>query len=278
MTDHLEGTLTGAHGRKLYWQGWTPAADHVQAVVVLVHGLHEHGGRYEWVAQQLTEHGYATYAVDHVGHGKSDGVRGQIGRMSDVVNGVDAMVTEVSTRHPDVPRFLVGHSMGALVALQYVISNPQELRGLVVSAAPVIIDAGSSAERAAAKVLTRVAPNLGVVVLDSAAVSRDPDVVAYHETNPLMVHSKVRARTATEMLTTADQVQAQLGRIRLPLLVMTGTADKLADPAGSQLIIDRVSSSDKTLKTYEGFYHEILNEPEKQVVLADLVEWIKERS
>lgn len=277
MTNHIEGTLTGAHNRELYWQGWIPE-DEVQAVVVVSHGLHEHGGRYEWVAQRLAEQGYAAYAIDHVGHGRSAGVRGQIGRMSDVVDGVDAMITEASTRHSGVPRFLLGHSMGALVALQYVIGNPQELRGLIVSAGPVIIDAGSPVERAAAKVLTRVAPNLGVVVLDSAAVSRDPDVVAYHETNPLMVHGKVRARTAAEMLTTADQVQAHLGRIRLPLLVMTGTADTLADPAGSQLIIDRVSSTDKSLKTYEGLYHEILNEPEKQVVLADIVEWIKERS
>jgi acylglycerol lipase len=274
MTDHVEGRIAGVRGRMLYWQGWT-AQEPARGVVVIVHGLHEHGGRYAWAGQQLAAAGFPAYAIDHAGHGRSDGVPGQIGRMSQVVDGVDALVTEAGRRHPGVPRFMLGHSLGSLIALQYLTGNPQQMHGLITSGCALVPTVVSPAERVLAKLLSAVLPGLPITPLDSAQVSRDPAVVDYHRTNALMVHSKIRARTGAEALATVDALPAQLGRLRLPLLAMAGSADALADPAGSRLLAEKAGSTDKTLIIYDGLYHEILNEPEKQAVLDDIVTWLE---
>jgi acylglycerol lipase len=278
MTEHVDGTIAGTRARRLYWQAWKPAdGEQVRAVVVMVHGVHEHGGRYEWVGRQLADCGFAGYVIDHAGHGRSDGRRGQIGRLSEVVRGVDRLVELASGRHPRTPVFLLGHSLGALVALEYVAGQPRHLSGLALSAVPLVPDAISPVQRVAARLMSAAAPNLKVVPLDSSEVSRDPDVVEYHRTNSLMVTGRLRARTAGEALASLNRMPARLGAVRVPVLVMTGTADKLANPAGSKLVMQGVGSPDRTLRTYPGLYHEILNEPEKDIVFADLAHWLTER-
>jgi acylglycerol lipase len=278
MIEHAEGQLPGTGKNKLYWQGWVDDSASTRGVVLVSHGVHEHGGRYEWVGRQLAAQGYPVHAIDHAGHGRSDGPRGQLGRMAEVADGVDALITLASFRHPAVPRFLLGHSLGALITLQYVTGNPQALDGVILSGPPLLQDVISPVQAAAARVLSRVAPNLGIAELNSTLVSRDPEVVAYHHTNPLMVRGKVRARTAAESMAAVNGIRQRLPRLRAPFLVMVGTEDKLVDPAGADLAMDLVGSTDKTLKRYVGFYHEVLNEPEKEVVLGDLVQWLKEHS
>jgi acylglycerol lipase len=277
MTDHADGKLAGAGDRKLHWQSWI-GSDTSKGVIVLVHGLHEHSGRYDWVATRLADAGFAVYAIDHAGHGRSEGQRGQIGRMSEVVAGVDALLALAAGRHPGPAPFIVAHSMGSLITLDYLVGNPQELRGVVLSAPPLVQDVASPVLVKVAKLLSVVAPNAPTVELDSETVSRDPEIVEYHRTNPLMVKGKIRARTGAEFIDAVDRVKSGLAKVTQPILVIAGSADKLVKPEGAEIVVEGAGSTDKTLKIYDGLYHEVFNEPEKETVIADVIAWLGEHS
>lgn len=278
MTKHVEGYFMGAAIGQIYWQGWVPEGEtEVSGVVVIAHGAAEHSGRYAHVGARLAADGYAAYAVDHRGHGRSDGVRANINRMSEVVADVDQLIRHAAKQHEGKPVFLLGHSMGGLVALDYVTSpeTTVDLAGLILSGPLVESDVGSRALRMVGKVLSAVAPNVGVLELDATAVSRDPKVVAAYDADPLVYRKKVRARTGGEMMTAMDRVKARMGEVRLPVLVMHGTEDRLTAPASSQIVADGVSSPDVTLKMYDGLYHELFNEPEQETVFDDVITWLK---
>jgi acylglycerol lipase len=270
---HVEGTFTGAAGDEIYWQGWRP--DTPRALVLLAHGLHEHSGRYTWVAEQLVAAGYAVYTVDHEGHGRSGGTKANIGSMKVVLDDF-ASVREIARRDvPDVPLFVMGHSMGGLIALDYVTDRGEAgITGLVLSGAAVDTSTAGGLQSKLAPIVGKIAPNLGVLLLGADNVSRDPAVVKDYENDALNYNGKVRARTGAEMLRSVQRVVERMPRLRLPVLVMHGTEDKLVPSAGSQLINDTVGSPDKTLRMYDGLYHEIFNEPEKEQVLADVVAWL----
>ncbi|WP_185981710.1 alpha/beta hydrolase [Skermania sp. ID1734] len=271
----MEGKFTGAGGKSIFWQAWLPDDEQtVRGVVVISHGMHEHGGRYEAVAETLVGKGFAVYAVDHAGHGRSDGARGDMNHLDEVVADLDQLIMLARQRHPNIPVFLLGHSAGGLIALSYVTARPRELAGLILSAPAVDISVVSPVQKRIAGVIASVAPKLPLVPLDSSLVSRDPAIVEYHRTNPLMVHNKMRARSVYEGVTAAESVQAKLSSLTLPLLVMTGTEDKLVSPNGARMVVERASSADKTYHEYDGLYHEIFNEPERETVLADLVDWL----
>lgn len=274
---HVEDHFSGTAGGRLYWQAWLPETD-PSGVVVIAHGLAEHSGRYAHIAERLAADGYATYAVDHRGHGRSDGNRSNINRVSDVVADLDTMIAEAAGRHPDRPVFLLGHSMGGLIALQYATTDPSRLAGLVLSAPLVQTSLGSKMERAGAKVLSAVLPNLGVQALDSSMVSRDPEVVRDYDTDPLNYRGKIPARTSAELLATMDGFPARIPELRLPLLILQGTEDKLVEPEGAAYLAEHAGSEDLTYQRYQGLYHEVMNEPEQETVLADLVGWLKERT
>lgn len=275
---HTEGTFTGAAGHEIYWRAWVPdlaSTTQPKAVVVLAHGLHEHSGRYEHVAERLNRSGYAVYTVDHEGHGRSGGTKGNVGSMAGVLDDFDHVRRTAQEQHPGLPVVVLGHSMGGLIALDYVVSKGEDgLAALALSAAAVDTSSAGGVQLKLAPVIGRLAPNLGVLLLGAANVSRDPVVVKDYENDPLNHNGKVRARTGAEMLLSVQRVVDALPRLTLPVIVMHGTADKLVPLAGSQLIHDTIGSSDKTIKTYDGLYHEIFNEPEKEQVLDDLVAWL----
>ena len=271
---HDEGTFTGASGGQLYWQSWTPATP--KAVVVLAHGLHEHSGRYAHVAQRLVDAGYAVHTLDHEGHGKSSGTKGNVGSMAGVLDDFDHVRRQAEAAHPGLPVFVLGHSMGGLIALDYLVSKGQQgLAGVAVSGPAVDTSSAGGVQLKLAPLVGRIAPNLGVLLLGSTNVSRDPAVVKDYEDDPLNHNGKVRARTGAEML--------RLGaarRRRAPAGDAAGPGDARhrrpawCPPQGSQLVEEKLGSSDKTLKLYDGLYHEIFNEPEKEQVLDDLVGWL----
>jgi alpha-beta hydrolase superfamily lysophospholipase len=275
MTEQVEGAFAGASGGRIHWRGWVPPQP-PKGVVVIVHGLAEHGGRYTHVADHLAAHGYASYTHDHHGHGRSAGTRGNIDRMSHVVTDLETMIRSAAGRHADAPLFLYGHSMGGLIALVYATGTPAQLRGLILTGAAVHIPVGSGLERVAARLLSALAPNLGTRQLDATLVSRDPAVVRDYDSDPLNYRGKIRARSGAEMLRAADELPAKLGRLTLPLLLLHGSLDGLTSPSGTGLVADRVSSSDLTVKIYDGLYHEVHNEPEKDTVLGDIVRWLDE--
>jgi acylglycerol lipase len=288
-TSHDEGHREIAPGRSAYWQAWLPR-NPARAVVVIVHGLHEHSARYAHVGTRLAAVGFAVYAADHRGHGRSDGRRANIERMTLIVEDLSSFVRFAVERHPNLPVFMVGHSLGGLIALHYATepratepraTEPRAtepsapLDGLVVSGPAVRVAAGSALQRRLAGVLSALVPNLGVVDIDAdQKISRDPDVVRAYRADPLVYRGKVKARTGAEMLVMMEGLPARLPRLSMPLLLLHGTDDRICALAGSAMVHDAVSSPDKTLRQYQGLYHEVFNEPEREAILTDLVSWL----
>ena len=272
---HQEGHLAG----DIYWQGWRPDGE-PKAVVVIAHGASEHSGRYRYVVERLVPEGYAVYGVDHRGHGKSPGARAQIERMKLVIEDLDHLIDLARGEHPGKKLFLLGHSMGGTIAITYAIVHQEKLDGLALSAPLAAMEAAPAPLRMVAKALSVVAPNTGVFQVGADKVSRDADEVRAYEQDPLNHHGKLPARTVQELVETVARFEADSAKLTLPLLVMIGTADTLAPPAGGQMVHDNASSTDKTLKTYDGFYHEIFNEPagDRERPLDDLAAWLTERT
>lgn len=273
MTQHRAGHLEGSQGLTLYWQAWLPE-ETPKAVVILVHGLAEHSGRYAHVAEHLVAHGYAVYALDHRGHGRSQGRRAQVGRMDYVVDDLHRFAAHVRSDQPGKAVFLLGHSMGGGIALAYALRYQDELRGLVLSSPAILFEGVSPLQARAVKILSALAPGLPVLAIDGTAVSRDPEVVRAYDRDPLNYRGKIPVRTVAEMMRGAERLPDQLGSLRLPVLLLQGTEDRLVPASASRLVHDRASSLDKTLRLYDGLYHEVFNEPERGQVLADLSHWL----
>jgi alpha-beta hydrolase superfamily lysophospholipase len=273
MTRSETGEFDGAGG-KVFWRAWVPDG-RVRGVIALVHGVAEHSGRYEHVGKRLADSGFAVYALDHIGHGRSGGRPANIGTVDGAADNVATLLELASANHPGVPRFLIGHSMGSLIALYLATRAPLHVAGLVVSAPPLVIDAGNPVQRLLAPVLMRWTPNLGVLKLDSSTISRDPEVVRAYDNDPLVFRGKLPARTAAQILLATGTVSQRLRQLTVPTLVLHGTADTLANPHGSDLIEQRAGAKDLTVERYPGLYHEVFNEPEREKVLTDVVEWLE---
>jgi alpha-beta hydrolase superfamily lysophospholipase len=245
--------------------------------VVIAHGAGEHSGRYAHVARRLADDGYAVYALDHRGHGRSDGPRAVIDRMDNAVEDLSRLIVLASSEQPGVPLFLLGHSMGATIAIRYAIADQDRLTGLILSGPLAALEAASSPTRLVARLLSALAPRLPLFAVDPTLVSRDPDVVNAYETDPLVHHGRLPARTIAELARTVDSLPQEVGAITVPTLIMYGSGDHLVPPAGSMMLNDRIGAADTTLKTYDGLYHEILNEPEQDAVMDDMCSWLRAR-
>jgi alpha-beta hydrolase superfamily lysophospholipase len=276
---HHEGYVAGKAGARLFRQAWVPEDD-ARAVVVVAHGAAEHGGRYRYVVERLVPEGVAVYAIDHRGHGRSSGRRAQIDRMAHVVADLDAFVRHARDEHAGRPVFVLGHSMGGTVALAYALAHQDTLTGLVLSSPLARVEAAPLPLRLIARALSVVAPDVGLYQVEGGAVSRDPAEVEAYETDSLVYRGKLPARTLQELATTIGTLPDALARLTVPLLVQIGTADGLVPPEGGRLVHARAGSADKTLREYEGFAHELYNEPagDRERALDDLARWLLERS
>jgi alpha-beta hydrolase superfamily lysophospholipase len=268
--------FAGVGGRRIFWQAWLPDTS-PRAIVMVAHGAGEHSDRYDHVARRLVEAGFGVYAIEHRGHGRSAGPRALIDRIDHTVADLDQLIVLAAERHPEAQVFLLGHSMGGTIAVRYAVLHGDRLSGLVLSGPLAALAPAPAAQRLAARVLSRLAPRLGVVAIDASLVSRDPDVVKAYVEDPLVYHGKLPARTVAELAATIDAFPQQAGNITVPTLIMYGTADGLCPPAGSVMLDQRIGASDKTLKAYDGLHHEILNEPERDKVLDDLCAWLGAR-
>jgi alpha-beta hydrolase superfamily lysophospholipase len=273
---HETGFFPGARNRRIFWQSWRPESA-PPASVVIVHGASEHSDRYQHVADALNQAGYAVYALDHRGHGRSEGPRALIDRLDYAVADLGQVVAKASDADPEVPLFVFAHSMGATVALPYAIADQDRLDGLILSGPLAALEAAPAPLRLAGRVLSAVAPTLPLIAIDASLVSRDPAVVQAYRSDPLVHHGRLPARTVAELATAVDSFPATVGAITVPTLIMYGSADRLAPPAGSQMLAERIGATDKTVKAYPGLFHEIVNEPEREQVLADLRAWISGR-
>jgi len=272
---HRESTAAGIGGLELYTQAWLPAGV-PRAVIVVSHGLGEHSGRYAALAGELVAHDYAVYALDHRGHGRSQGPRANIERFAYMVSDFSSFVGRCARQHPDAPVYVLGHSMGGAVAFAAALRLQHALRGLVLSA-PALATAPAVPkwQEWLVRALSVVAPNTGVLALPPSAVSRDSSVVMRYQSDPLVHHRAVPARTVVELLEAMREFPAGARELRLPTLILHGTADKLVPLAATRPVYHAIGASHRTLKLYDGLYHEVFNEPERASVTADLLAWLE---
>jgi acylglycerol lipase len=277
MTTPVEKSFTGLGGTNIVYDVYEPpttTAGGPVGVVLVAHGVAEHAGRYAHVAEVLVGLGLKVVVADHRGHGRSGGKRLMVRDLSEYSADLDTLRTlELLEGRPT---YLLGHSMGGCIALDYALDHQDVLEALVLSAPAVLPgDDISPLLIRVAKVLGKVVPGLPGQKLSSASISRDPAVVAAYDADPLNHRGKLPAGVGGAMLRTMDTFPARLPSLRLPLLVLSGTGDTIVNPEGARLVDRLAGSSDKTLKEYDGLFHEVFNEPEKELVLGDLRDWMK---
>lgn len=260
-------TFTSTGGLTIFEQWWAPPGD-PRAVVAICHGYAEHSGRYAEVAEYLVERGYRVEALDLRGHGRSEGERVGVDRYDDFLDDLDGFLERVRERNPGRRVFLLGHSMGGGVVASYLVARKPELAGVVFSGPGV--PGGRPAPKPGEQ------PRTGP--LPANAISRDPAVVAAYENDPLVHRGPRNPKLMDAMAASRERLLEGVGTITLPMLVLHGTEDLLVPWQAGQWLHDNAGSADKKLKLYDGLYHEVLNDPERLEVLADLAAWLGARS
>ena len=289
---HTSGTLPGGTAPEtpggdasrepdLFWRLWRPdvPGGEVRAAVLLVHGIHEHSGRYAGVASRLMLRGIEVHAVDLRGHGESEGARGYVDRFEDYLGDVDRFVAHVREAGAATPRFMMGHSMGGLIAATWWAERqPDDLDGLILSSPALAIPPVNPLLQAAAPFVSKRLPTFRVKPLDVSQLSRDPAVGRQYMEDPLVTAKGVMARTGYEIQQAGDRVRQRLGEFRAPLYLFHGTDDAITDPAGTQRLAREAASGDVTLKLWDGLRHETMNEPERDDVIGAVADWVLARA
>lgn len=267
-----EGTFEGVAGYNIFFRSWRPEGK-PRGVVVIVHGFNSHSGYYVWTAEQLTASGLAVYALDLRGRGKSDGERFYVEKFADYVEDVVTFVKLAKSREPGLPVFVLGHSAGGVVSCIYTLEHQPEIAGLICESFAFQVPAPDFA-LAVFKGLAHLAPHAHVLHLKNEDFSRDPAVVKAMNEDPLIAHETQPTQTLAEMVRADERLKKEFPLVALPLLILHGTHDKATKPSGSQLFHDNAGSNDKTLKLYEGAYHDLLNDIDKETVMADVKAWL----
>ncbi len=270
-----------AGGKMMFTQSWTVTSEQniqAKANMILVHGYAEHSSRYSEMAEKLLSAGINVYTFDLTGHGKSSGRKAYIDRFQDYVKDLNDLKNKVNMS-PDLPTFIYGHSMGALVVISDILLKKSSYDGVIFSAPALKIQEDLSPFlQKISGVMSVIVPKLKTVVLDSSLISRDPKEVDKYQRDPLNYRGGTYARTGAEIIKTTKICAELFHEFTLPVFVTHGSADGLTDPSTSQEFYDECSSKDKTIKIYEGLYHEIMREPEKNEVIQDIIDWIVSRS
>ena len=273
--EHNEGTFSGSGGLQLFFQRWKPTAP-PRAIIAFIHGIGGHSGQptYTHLISYLVQSGYALYGMDLRGHGRSPGHPGHINHWSEYRTDVRAFLDIIRNFEPGRPVFLLGQSLGGLIALEYAVRYPEGLRGVIASA-PVLTEPKTSPiQRAVLVVLSRLWPHLRLPLrLELSGLSRDHDEVEKIIKDPL-TNLWITPRTFRETLTAIQWMQLHVVELRIPLLLIHGTADTLASPDGSRSFFDKVGIADKTLQLYEGGFHQAFIDVNRKQVLTDVAQWL----
>lgn len=269
---HEQGAFRGAGDLELFYQRWRPEGA-VRAALVLVHGLHDHSDRFLPIVERLVPGGYAIYGLDARGHGRSPGRRGHVNRWSEYREDLGALYSLTRAAEPDAPLFVMGHSLGGATVLEYALRQPAGLSG-VIAVNPAIIAQLPPVKVAVGRLLSGIWPSLSMDPgLDFSGLSRIPEVVAAHRTDPLRYH-RATVRLGTEFFAVADWIQAHAHELQVPLCLFHGTADRITSPEGSREFFRRVALADKELKEYAGGYHVPFHDINQAEFLADLEGWL----
>ncbi len=270
-----EETFESAGKAKIFLRSWMPEGP-PRAVVVICHGVNSHGGQYLWAGEQFARAGLAAYALDLRGRGRSEGERFHVEAIADYVADVAGAVKIAKSRNAGLPVFLLGHSAGGVTSAVYTLENQDELAGFICESFAFQVPAPGFA-LAAIKGLSHIAPRLPVLKLKNEDFTRDPVALAALNADPLIANETQPAITVAALVRADERLKEEFPLITLPVFILHGTADKATVPAGSQYFYDTVGSSDRTLKLYEGHFHDLLNDVGKEIVMADILAWIDRR-
>lgn len=271
----VEETFESTGGARIFLRSLQPAAP-PRAVLVICHGVNSHGGQYGWAARWFAAAGFAVYALDLRGRGRSSGERFYVEDVADYASDLDGAVRIAAGRHPGLPIFLLGHSAGGVVSCIYALDHQSVLAGFICESFAFQVPAPGFV-LAAVKGLSHVAPRLGVLTLKNEDFSRDPEAVARLQSDPLTAGESQPAATVAALVRADERLREEFASITVPLLVMHGTEDRATVCQGSQFFHAHAGSADKTLKLYEGHYHDLLADVGKEAVAADILAWIEAR-
>lgn len=267
-------TFSNNKGQHIFYRNWRNGE--AKGIILIVHGLNSHSGYYQSFAMQLNENNFEVYAIDLAGRGQSEGERYYIGDYKDVVADIDRLVNIVKAAHPAVPVFLFGHSAGGVFASVYAAQRQDKLKGLISESFAFQVPAPGFAQ-AAIKFLSQIIPHTRLVRLNNEDFSRDKSIVDMMNNDPLLAKEKQPTRTMQQLFLAAEYLKKEIPAIKLPLLILHGTADKATKAGGSEYFMEHASSTDKQLKLYEGHYHDLLNDKYNGIVIKDVLRWLNER-
>lgn len=270
-----ESSFEGVGGLKIFTRSWKPSVS-PRGVVVIVHGFNSHSGQYLWVGEQFANNGLATYALDLRGRGRSEGERYYVEKIEDYTDDIETLVRQAKAENPELPVFLFGHSAGGVTACIYTLDHQAEINGLICESFAYELPVPDIV-LSFLKGLSYITPHTHVFTLHNKDFSRDPKVVEEMDNDILIKGESQPAQTGKVLINAAQRLTEEFPKITLPVLILHGTADKATKPEGSQHFYETAGSTDKTLKLYEGHYHDMLNDFDKEVVMSDILSWIDER-
>lgn len=275
---YASAELATADGLSLHYHIWSPSSP-PRALVFIAHGIGEHGLRYDHVGQALAQAGYRVIAPDHRGHGRSSGERTYFASFDQPVADLRQLYELFIRQHREVPVFLYGHSMGSGIALKYALAYQSELRGLILTGTVITLGEGQSPlALAAVRWVGARWPKLRLVPpLPTDTLSTDPATVRAYEADPLVDHQRLRVGMVHQMIELGRDLRSKAHRLTIPLLIMHGEDDQLTPISGAQWIYREASASDKTLRTYPGLRHELVNERNREAILQEMIDWLNKR-
>ncbi|XP_022731662.1 uncharacterized protein LOC111286125 [Durio zibethinus] len=271
----------GVRRNALFCRSWFPATGELRGILIIIHGLNEHSGRYAQFAKQLTSCHFGAYAMDWIGHGGSDGLHGYVPSLDHVVADTGALLEKIKSENPGVPCFLFGHSTGGAVVLKAA-SYPhieEMLEGIVLTSPALRVKPTHPIVGAIAPLFSLVAPKLQFKGANKRGipVSRDPAALLAKYSDPLVYTGPIRVRTGHEILQISSFLMQNLKSVTVPFFVLHGTADKVTDPLASKDLYNEAASKFKDIKLYEGFLHDLLFEPEHEEIGQDIIDWMEKR-
>ncbi|MEP6750700.1 MAG: lysophospholipase [Bacteroidota bacterium] len=265
-------TFKNKAGLKIFTRTWLPDTK-TRGVIIIVHGFNSHSGYYQWVAEQFTQQYYAVYALDLQGRGQSEGERFYIQNIEDCINDIDTLVDIAKTANSGLPVFVLGHSAGGVLSCIYTLEHQGKINGLICESFAYQVPAPDFA-LAILKGLSHLAPHFHAVKLKNEDFSRDPAEVEFMNNDALIANEAQPTKTMEQLVRADERLKKEIPLITLPVLILHGTKDNAAKYSGSQFFYDNAGASDKTLKLYEGYYHDLLNDVDKEKVMADIQEWV----